>query len=238
MLFVIGDSHALYCFAGVENARLYWTGPRSMHRVGRDGVRRQLPLFCNPRQVDHVVFIFGEVDCRALVERVAAEKHRPLQVILADLAKRYVGAVSEFARRRGVACAICTVIRPPRGSPDNQIPIRESLNRLLRQEALLHSISVVDVEGAVAGTGGFMRDGWELDTIHINPRENRPIIDAMNAAMGTRYGHSPITDNVMHYAHISKFRRIRKIFTDPLRLFLKALRRTVHSTIGEPGRSD
>ena len=91
---VIGDSHSLFCFCEVAEASIFWRGPISMHRVGRDGLLSVLPPKCRLSDYDALVIVFGEIDCRAHVPNIATRKGLSLDAVIEDLAVRYVAAIA------------------------------------------------------------------------------------------------------------------------------------------------
>ena len=106
---VIGDSHSVFCFGGIVEAEIYWLGPVTMHRVGRDGLRRL--LFDKRRwigwsSVEAAILSFGEIDCRSHVETVASRTGRSVDAVLEELAGRYIEAVTPYAARTRI-CVSC-----------------------------------------------------------------------------------------------------------------------------------
>ncbi|MCJ2073115.1 hypothetical protein MKK75_30760 [Methylobacterium sp. J-030] len=110
---IFGDSHGNYLFARTENADLHCIPGRTMHRVGRDGAADML------RQTqfepdDVIIFVFGEVDVRCHMLRIAASKGLSLQTEADDLATRYVTALTDATNQFRHRPKICVMgIVPP-----------------------------------------------------------------------------------------------------------------------------
>ncbi|MBM3201843.1 MAG: hypothetical protein FJZ56_05490 [Chlamydiae bacterium] len=134
-IYITGDSHSAFCYTTANSWRdfldnkyeaihsyhtedhkiqnidwqVHLLGPRTMHRVGRDG-------FCqdrfNPSFADVVVFVFGEIDVRKHIGRQIYLQKRDLEEIVEILAKSYIKSILDFASQTGSIPVIAAVVPP------------------------------------------------------------------------------------------------------------------------------
>jgi hypothetical protein len=111
--YVFGDSHGNYLFARTESTGLYCIPGRTMHRIGRDGASDMLRQI-QPEPDDVIIFVFGEIDVRCHMLRIAASKGLSVEAEADDLATRYVAALTEAIKSLPHQPKICVMgIVPP-----------------------------------------------------------------------------------------------------------------------------
>jgi len=193
-LLTLGDSHALFCYAGVAGARIFWRGPVTMHRAARDGLRSIVPGNCRPKADDVLVLSFGEIDCRVHIPRIASLKQTCTKQETLALCDRFGDAVNSFSKKCPSRLAISCIIPPPKTGLatefyrdenecfEDAIAIRETMNARLSQIAQL-----VDFRSSFMDSTGQLNPEMCDGYVHIDSRCSRPVVDALNLAMDTSY---------------------------------------------------
>lgn len=190
-LLTLGDSHALFCYAGVADARIFWRGPVTMHRAARDGLQSVMPKNCQPTADDVLVLSFGEIDCRVHIPKIASLKRTTTKHETLALCDRFGTALDNFSRKCAAPVAISCIIPPPRVGLAKEfyrdeeecfqdaLIIRETMNFRLSQIAPL-----VDFGSSFADGTGQLNPEMSDGSVHIDSRCSQPVIVALNAAMG------------------------------------------------------
>lgn len=193
-LHVFGDSHASACFDRFADADIYWLGPMTMHRVGRDGaafVEQHVPA-SEPQ--DLFVFVFGEIDVRCHVGRIAEQKGLSVEAVARDLVKRFIAKVEKAMKGRSGRVVICSVVPPSTfsGDPDypthgtlpDRVAIQTMLNQLLCSSAEAAGFFYLDFARFYADGRGALRIGRSDGAVHIGLDHTKPIRDALAQLIG------------------------------------------------------
>src|SRR5690242_3783812 len=98
MIRVFGDSHAKYLFDNIRGIEVNWLGPVTMHRVGRDGLWFLREKHLAPD--DWLLTVFGEIDARCHVGRIADERNTSYEEVAFDLVARYIRSISTSNARK------------------------------------------------------------------------------------------------------------------------------------------
>ena len=220
---VIGDSHSLFCFCEVAEASIFWRGPISMHRVGRDGLLSVLPPKCRLSDYDALVIVFGEIDCRAHVPSIATRKGLSLDAVIEDLAVRYVAAIAAVRGGFSGPIAICCVI-PPAGATlplepgedmavavRGQVYIRRLLNARLRALGGAAGLLFVDFYDAYATATGELQPSLSDGALLVSPKQTQAIVTATAATLGLALTHKPIDRDVFLIPVGNYWRRRRQL---------------------------
>lgn len=193
-LLTLGDSHALFCYAGVADARIYWRGPVTMHRVARDGISSIVPGNFKPSRDDVVLLSFGEIDCRAHIPKIASVRQTSTRAETLTLCDRFEKAFVKFSKRCPARLAISCVVPPSkegllteyyRGAEEcleDAIAIRDIMNHRLSGIAPL-----IDFRDSFRSVDGSLLPEMSDGLMHIDSRKSQPVIAALNSAMGTAY---------------------------------------------------
>ena len=240
----LGDSHALFSFAGVGDAIILWRGPVTMHRAARDGLASLMPsmLYYVPRRGDTLILSFGEIDCREHIPRVARRNGTTPEHEIDALCDRFSSAVEAFRRRYPGRIAISSVpphlqgIRPSgleEGAEDHdarQVVLRRRMNDRLRGLGL----PFIDFTAAFETPEGLMRPDLGDGFCHILPARSEPVVAAL-AAVGLPATFAPPPDDVFLRSIITRrgrqLRAFRRVFLAPLRLATRPLRRWIVATL-------
>lgn len=191
-LHVFGDSHAHYLFGRVPDASVHWLRARTMHRVGRDGVDFLEP---HVNDGDTVLCVFGEVDVRCHIVRLARERAGGIEAIARDVARRYIDAVimasislpaSTFA-----VMGVVPPINPMKANPElpvvgslvERIEARGALNRAL-DEYSSSGIIYVPVPKVYERTDGSLRHHLSDGHAHIAMDCAGPVCQAAAEKLG------------------------------------------------------
>lgn len=231
-LLTLGDSHALFCYAGVADARIYWRGPVTMHRVARDGISSIVPGNFKPSRDDVVVLSFGEIDCRAHIPKIASGRQTSTRAETLALCDRFEKAFVQFAKKYPARLAISCVIPPSKEvllteyyrSADecfeDAIAIRNVMNDRLSGIAPL-----IDFRDSFRSVDGGLLPEMSDGLMHIDSRKSQPIVAALNSAMGTAY-----TSIEPKWPH--PFPMAMPPYISPLRKARRKIKRYVLSSLG------
>ncbi|CAO3362859.1 O-linked N-acetylglucosamine transferase, SPINDLY family protein [Azospirillum melinis] len=186
----IGDSHSVHMFTVLPDIAVTWLGPRTMHRVGRD------PLdlaHLGVRPGDRAIFVFGEIDARCHVARVAGVRTADgadAQPVVDRLAARYIRSLRRSADALGgVSITVCGVppaapsgsgsaaapAFPLAGSPGQRAGIARRLNDALRAACAAAGFGFLDIHALYADGDGFLRAGDSDGLVHIRYDRVAPI---------------------------------------------------------------
>lgn len=151
-----------------------------MHRAARDGIRSLLPRFPMLTSRDTLVLVYGEVDCRAHIPRLAIKNNRPAIEEADILLDRYALAVSAFRTRANVALCCVPPFNPAYEEYEGSQEIRAHVNK--RLAALGRPF--IDYRPEVMMPDGSMSPDYTDNNVHIHPQKAQPVIDAINRALG------------------------------------------------------
>jgi lysophospholipase L1-like esterase len=156
-LHVFGDSHSKFLFERFKGAQIHWLGPVTMHRVGRDGLQSLVKDEVTLGPDDWAVFVFGEIDLRCHLLKVADEQGSPREKVIEDTASRYMAAISAFCQGHGVRNAVICGVVPPAdpiwknadypvyGSLKERIAARRFFNKSLRSLSREHGMAFLSI---------------------------------------------------------------------------------------------
>jgi hypothetical protein len=223
LIAVVGDSHSLFCFSEIDEARVFWRGPVLMHRVGRDGVTSILPPRFPTRRFKGIIFMFGEIDCRIHVQVIAARQSAPVEAVIDDLVTRYIAAIVKFREIFSGQVAVSCVIPPaaltlPVGldetvaeASQQQVRIRRRLNRRLSDLATENGIAFIDFYDEFATATGDLDVTLSDGGVHLDPKRSQPILNATAASLGRALTHRPLDRDIFLLAAGNYWRRQRQL---------------------------
>lgn len=194
---VFGDSHAAYCFDRVDEAEIHWLGPVTMHRFAGEAaatVRDRVRVY---EAGDVFAFIFGEIDIRCHVGRIAQLKERPVAEITEDLVRRYVLGIGEISVTFPGARTI--ILQPPFpadrrpnadlpyfGSHSERIAIHRDLSMRLEAAAAERRLAFLPFPKRYATEAGGLARRYSDDGVHIMPCEAEELVRQLNLSLGMR----------------------------------------------------
>lgn len=183
-----------------------------MHRVGRDG-----PWFLDKYRRefspdDRIVLIFGEIDVRCHLVRIAEKERRSLEDVAASLGTRYVEAVRSKAGGIDVADVVVCSVPPPAensaraneqypfvGSWRQRVHLHKVLNETLLRECHGSDILFLDFAGRFATEEGVLNKDLSDGSVHINPQHAGPIIEDLGRLLNVPLGILPVPVDQARY---------------------------------------
>lgn len=202
-VYVFGDSHAHYTFAHCPDVTTFWLGPRTMHRVGRDGAHF-MPHLITSKADDAIVLVFGEIDVRCHIARIAQIQGRPVEYIIGQLIDRYVVTVRATIEHFGIPARVFMLGVPPPMAPIVQNPrlpvygplaeriaIRRMLNAVLAGHAKAFGIGYVPIPAVYEEPEGSMRVRLSDGHAHITMDHAHHVCRAVGDYIGVplRFDH-------------------------------------------------
>lgn len=193
-LHVFGDSHASACFDRFADADIYWLGPVTMHRVARDGAAFVEKYVPSSHSRDIFVFVFGEIDVRCHVGRVAEKQGVARENVISETVSNYVKRISEAMKGRDARVVLSSVVPPSDyrddpdfptyGTIDDRIAITSAMNRALNVEAARHGFVFLDFSKFYADRTGRLRVVKSDGAVHIGLDHTRQIRNELARALG------------------------------------------------------
>ncbi|WP_163006126.1 hypothetical protein [Methylobacterium brachiatum] len=203
-VYVFGDSHGHYLFARAQAATAYCMPGHTMHRAGRDGVQHLLASI-KPAPGDDYIFVFGEIDVRRHLIRVANEKGWTYQEAVTDLADRYIAALRASLdgrehRPRVSLLEIVPPLDPPRGAHAEQPygPLRDRLvvwyllNEALKSRARDAGFGFIQIPKIYRARDASLKRHYSDGYAHIAKDCTEPFVRAVEKALGVDLSFRPL----------------------------------------------
>ncbi|MDH4985233.1 SGNH/GDSL hydrolase family protein [Aminobacter anthyllidis] len=190
-LMTLGDSHSLFSFAGVSNARIFWRGPVTMHRAARDGIASLVPKNCRPEVGDVLILSFGEIDSRTHIPRLARANGRPTSEEADLLLDRFEQALLHFrASCPAIVALSCIVPFNPAflepqwyGSDEEcRVNVKDIRDRMNARMAAM-GVPFIDFRAGYSLPDGSIAPAFSDDNVHIDARHSEPVLAALHAAL-------------------------------------------------------
>lgn len=196
-LLSLGDSHAMYTFAGVAEAKLYWIGPVTMHRAARDGIRSLVPDFLKLTAEDTIIFCFGEIDCRAHIRKQVTRNNSDSMAEVDLLTSRYAQALAAFQKTTKAKLALSCV--PPFVVEHLEHELYETrdecqadakrIRERMNQNLSDLGYSFVDYYADVVQPDGAFKPEFTDGICHLDSRRSRPVIKALERLFPVKFTH-------------------------------------------------
>jgi hypothetical protein len=186
---VFGDSQSAV-YEGLPNVIVHRTNGVTMYRMGREGVPfvQQLQRRLGRRSV--LMFVFGNVDARLHIGRVAEATGRPLIEVVHELVDSFLGAID--AERHCRRVLVVGVLPPAEneaiergcwGTQDQRIVIARSLNARLAQRCADFGFGFVDHYDQYCDERGRQRPGQTFDGLHLHRHARAPAVAGVRSAL-------------------------------------------------------
>ncbi len=202
---VFGDSHSTCCFGSglipegttsnhaiaydqktTLNLAVHHLGPRTMHRIGRDGLAILNFKKHNIQNDDVVVLTFGEIDVRCHIGKQHDETKRDLDEILNTLVNNYMRTINlNRAQYANVSCVIMETMPPSKdgfnpnypfwGTLADRANITKKLNARLLEACCEHNILYLPMHDLYANSDGTLNMTLSDGCVHVNPEHNHPL---------------------------------------------------------------
>jgi len=219
---VIGDSHAFFSFspvpftaqepaypefftydyAGADTHfsvpfHLHWIGPRTMHRVGRDGLSFLNVKALSVKEDDYVVFVFGEIDVRCHIGKQSHQQQQPYQDIISKLVNNYIATIMRNKEQyTHLSCIVFGVVPPTDqnfnpdypiyGSLVERIAITQCLNAELNKACLARGLIFFNVYDAYGTPLGDFDKKFSDNLVHIGIAHNELVRQRLVEVLFTR----------------------------------------------------
>lgn len=199
---VFGDSHAAFCFGAWQGVDVHWLGPVTMYRVGREGAAFVHSRINNYTPSDAILFIFGEIDARCHIGRIADASGTDRQFVIENLVSKYLDSICAISAEFPGSRMVVSCIPPPSdlnhnpdypvyGTLDDRVYVTQQLNMAIRQHAKNRDVLFLDFFFYFADKNGRLRVERSDGTVHIAPDCSAPIMSRLTALTGHRYGFGP-----------------------------------------------
>jgi len=239
ILHCVGDSHANF-FSGYDEMQPEWPAPDIKNRIpqlrsyrigpvlayrlceygttyrGREKLEQLLDCL-SPG--DHLMFCFGEIDCRAHVLIQAERQQRPAEEIISNIVERYLSAIMRV-KGRGYRPLLWNVIPsaptdinerivvPPQylfqGSCEERNRITRIFNAELQQAAESADIPFINIFNQLLSESGTVARFFYADDIHLSQRAMPMALAALSEVFGEAFLLPDVAagDNGVHYSAV------------------------------------
>jgi hypothetical protein len=191
MVHVFGDSHSR-SYASMPEAIVHHIELATMHRAGRDRAFFLRKMRWRMGRFAAVALVFGEIDVRVHIGRVAERTGRSIASVVEEMATRFLDAV---ARYRGRHRILVVAVTPPAAGTDgmppalpdypnwrmaiDRVPVTRALNDTLRSGCAARGFDFVECPADYAGPDGILRPEMSDGNVHIGSERTGPVIDAL-----------------------------------------------------------
>lgn len=198
-LAVFGDSHAETLFAAFPSVDIYWIGPVTMHRIGRDGIASMLTTRWGFRRFkkhilrsyDHVFLSFGEIDCREHIVRIAQKNSVDTGVVIDDLTERYLDAVDAYFGVCRIPVVVCVPPVTPYADTTEQKDLRDRVNAVLAMKCESRGISFLDYRRTAPLEDRRIAEGHHDGNVHFDPAATGFLAPYLEAITSQALVHDP-----------------------------------------------
>lgn len=195
MIHVIGDSHSLE-FSNIDNTIIHYLGPRTMHRIGREGKAlldfKRLEIQDN----DTVVLVFGEIDVRCHIGKQKELNNRSLNEIINTLLDNFFKTILDNLSQYSHLNILTYTVTPPSlldhidihygsyGTLAERIFISKLLNKKLIEMSYSFGFRTIDVYDDYSDKNGALIYCLSDGNVHINSLYNQAIQKKLNDCLG------------------------------------------------------
>lgn len=197
---IFGDSHASFCFCKPENCwssqgpytininnievnahfATHHLGPKTMHRVGRDGINFINIKNYGVQDGDTAVFAFGEIDARCHIGKQRDQYNRDSDEVIDTLVTKYIETIIINKNMFEKINVFVLSIMPPTdqsynadspkyGSLQDRVNITQKLNLKLKELCISNKIYFLDIYKFFSNADGFLNKSMSDGSVHANP---------------------------------------------------------------------
>lgn len=231
----IGDSHANFFSgfdemqpewpsAGIENRlpffRSYRIGPVLAYKLCEYGTssrgREKLEQLLSQLEIgSHILFGFGEIDCRAHILLQSENQNRPLEDIISEVVARYLSVIRK-TKQAGFRPLIWNVVPsaptdinqritvPPQylfyGSVSERNTVTRIFNRELAAGAETDAIPFLDIFDRLLTPEGDVDRSWYCDEIHLSQKAMPLALEALSRVFPTASFSDPAAADPVSYS--------------------------------------
>jgi hypothetical protein len=199
MIFIFGDSHARFNFAGLTQPHVnHSTNSITMHRVGRDQV---LIGFEEGQNDKETVFVcaFGEIDCRCHIQR-QIDAGREKEEVINELVSKFMQTCERSFKtfKKVVICAITPALRrsdyesvhgpithefPFVGTDEQRVEHTMLMNALLEKSCMKQGYAFLNVISDYQRPDGTLK--YELSDQNSHILENSLILEKFDSLLSS-----------------------------------------------------
>lgn len=213
IIHVFGDSHASFCFSNQkilqeferssfrhthENKTyeipfiIHWLGPRTMHRIGRDGLSGFNIFHYGVTEEDIAVFIFGEIDVRVHIGKQKDHMKRDLDEVIKTLTSNYIHTIIDNKNLFNNVTFIIMSVMPPApnhvsdskeypvyGDVQDRVLIAKKINTQLEALAFKNGFLFLDIYPLYADAQGILREELSDGGVHAAMNSNSLVKNAL-----------------------------------------------------------
>lgn len=200
-IYAFGDSHARYAFSQCANVKLHWLGPWTMHRVGRGGAPIVVQVE-RPGAGDTLIYMFGEIDVRYHLVRLAQERYQNISDLVDELTTRFLACITATIPEMNGRPKICVMgVVPPMDpiAPNPIIPVfgsfkdrritRNLMNTALKDKCRQHGFVFAEIPKLYETKDGGLRPHLSDGHAHIAMDHAGPLCRAVERTIGEKLGH-------------------------------------------------
>lgn len=166
--------------------QIHWMGPVTMHRIGRDGLSYFNIKDYNVQENDDLVFVFGEIDVRCHIGRIADKKSLKLDDVINDLANNYVKTIIKNREQfEKINCMVFNVLPPTKfysnfyfpyyGSLEDRVLITNKLNLKLKELCYQFDLKFIDIYDLYTDSECKLNLLLANNDPHLNPHYTNPV---------------------------------------------------------------
>jgi hypothetical protein len=182
---VFGDSQA-YSYAQLPSVVVHALPGTTMHRVARDGAWFLRRLRRRMGQRSTLVFVFGGVDARRHIGRIAEESGQPIDMVAQRLVAGYLDSLA--AERQGRRVIVVGVLPPASeesihaafgswGTQQQRATVSLALNMALADGCAARGFGFVDQSRDYADARGYLHAGLTYDGVHLTEEARRIAVE-------------------------------------------------------------
>lgn len=180
MIYVIGDSHALRGFYSVYPFCVFHAGPRTAWGLSSHDDQIGAALHMVPPGV-RIVFVFGYVDARRHIEKIAERDRREIIDVAGDAVNSYMKYVTE---KIALGFRIMPMTIPPLGRDDHDANNKEKIKRSadffnvnLIRYCENFNIQYIDARLELCCSDGYREESAAYDRSHIGKKLGETVRD-------------------------------------------------------------
>lgn len=177
---IIGDSHG-NIFHNIPNFSFNQM-PMCAHNLLKESHKKQILTYVEAKvkEGDHVLLIFGEIDCRLHFHYQSQKQNRPISELIDETIQRY-GAFGKILSDMGIDYAFYNIV--PTGTWKHlryseyatcEMELRQRIYRefhdKLAEYCRKNGRKLVDIWDSVADEDGFTKHEFRQDEVHLNTK--------------------------------------------------------------------
>lgn len=194
-LLIVGDSHSIFNFGGVAEAKIYHVPGVTMHRAARDGIKSIIPEHCEPKAGDTLILSLGEIDSRAQIPKHARLNSTSVLAEADALCDRFEIALNAFRKECPVKVAMCCIIpfnpyslsHDFYSSHEEAVSDARSIRQHMNDRMKNMGVPFLDIRPDFSNPDGTLIPSKSDATLHLDPRISAPMLEELKRALGESF---------------------------------------------------